>query len=133
MTSAWRDPSLLPDPPGDRGRHNGCALTSVPAAEIESAVLDHVQKLLAAPELVARMWAAAKRERQDEITEREVTVLLAGFVMVWTELFPAEQARVVQLLVERVDVRGDALEVRIRAEGLASLVAELRQDERKAA
>lgn len=39
--------------------------------------------------------------------------------------------RMVQLLVERVDVMEDAPEVRIRAEGLASLVAELRQgDER---
>jgi hypothetical protein len=33
----------------------------------------------------------------------------------------------VQLLVERVDVQEDALEVRIRAEGLVSLVGELRQ------
>ena len=39
-----------------------------------------------------------------------------------TSCFPAEQARIVQLLVERVDVQEDALEVRIRAEGLASLV-----------
>jgi site-specific DNA recombinase len=52
---------------------------------------------------------------------------------VWKELFPVEQARVVQLLVERVDVQEDALEVRIRAEGLASLIGELRQDERRAA
>jgi hypothetical protein len=37
-------------------------------------------------------------------------------------LFPVEQARIVQLLVERVDVREKALEVRIRAEGLVSLV-----------
>jgi hypothetical protein len=75
----------------------------------------------------------AKRE-DDQITEREVTVLLADFATVWNELFPVEQARVVQLLVERVDVREEAIEVRIRAEGLASLVAELRQpDERRAA
>ena len=60
--------------------------------------------------------------------------LLADFATVWNELFPAEQARIVQLLVERVDVQEDALEVRIRAEGLASLVGELRQQgERKAA
>jgi hypothetical protein len=89
--------------------------------------------LLAAPELVARSWAMAKREGDDGITEREVTVLLADFATVWNELFPAEQARIVQLLVERVDVQQDALEVRIRAEGLASLVGELRQGERKAA
>jgi hypothetical protein len=48
-------------------------VTSVPAADVEGAVLDHVQKLLATPELVARAGAAAKREG-DEITEREVTI-----------------------------------------------------------
>jgi site-specific DNA recombinase len=106
----------------------------VPAADVEDAALDHAQKLLAAPELMARTWAAAKRESQDEITEREVTVLLADFATVWNELFPAEQARIVQLLVERVDVLEAVLEVRIRAEGLASLVGELRQQgERMAA
>jgi hypothetical protein len=70
---------------------------------------------------------------EDDITEREVTVLLTDFATIWNELFPAEQGRIVQLLVERVDVQEDALEVRIRAEGLASLVGELRQGERKAA
>jgi hypothetical protein len=35
--------------------------------------------------------------------------------------------------VERVDVREDVLEMRIRTEGLASMVGELRQDERRAA
>ena len=37
--------------------------------------------------------------------------------IVGNELFPAEQARIVQLLVEQVEVQEDALEVRIRAEG----------------
>jgi site-specific DNA recombinase len=113
--------------------YDSCAVSSVPAADVEGAVLDHIQKLLAAPELVARTCAGAKRE-DDAMTEREVTILLADFAAVWNELFPAEQARIVQLLVERVDVREEALEVRIRAEGLASLVGELRQQNaRKAA
>jgi hypothetical protein len=100
----------------------------------EGAVLDQVQKLLATPDLTARTWAAAKRQGDGEITEREVTVLLADFATVWSGLFPAEQTRIVQLLVERVDLQEDALEVRIRAEGLASLVGELReQSERMAA
>jgi DNA invertase Pin-like site-specific DNA recombinase len=114
--------------------YDSCPVSSVPAADVEAAVLDHIRKLLAAPELVARTWATAKQEGDDDITEREVTVLLADFATVWSELFPAEQARIVHLLVERVDVREDALEVRIRAEGLASLVGELRQQgERMAA
>jgi DNA invertase Pin-like site-specific DNA recombinase len=113
--------------------YDTCPVASVSAADVEGAVLDHVQKLLAAPELVARTWAVANRGG-DEITEHEVTTLLADFATVWNELFPAEQARIVQLLVERVDIQEDALEVRVRAAGLAGLVGELRQqDERKAA
>jgi site-specific DNA recombinase len=113
--------------------YDTCAITSVPAADVEGAVLDHIQKLLAAPEIVARTWAAAKRE-DDATAEREVTLLLADFATVCGEVFPAEQARIVQLLIERVDVQEEALEVRIRAEGLASLIGELRQhDERRAA
>jgi hypothetical protein len=114
--------------------YDTCPVTSVPAADVESAVLDQVQKLLAAPELVARTWATAKREGEDEITEREVTILLADFATVRNELFPAEQARIVQLLVERVDVQENALEVWIWVEGLARFVGELRQhDDRRAA
>jgi hypothetical protein len=45
----------------------------------------------------------------------------------------AEEARIVQLLVERVDVREDALEVRIRTEELVTLVEELRQDAKRMA
>jgi site-specific DNA recombinase len=108
--------------------YDSCAVTSVPAVDVDSAVLDRIQKLLAAPELVARTWAVAKRGRDHRA---EVTVLLADFATVWNELFPAEQARIVQPLVERVDVQEeDALEVRVRAEGLVSLVGELRPHER---
>ena len=107
--------------------YDSCPVTSVPAADVEGAVVDHIQRLLAAPALVARTWTAAREEGHEDITAREVTVLLADFATIWNELFPAEQARIVQLLVERVDVQEDALEVRIRAEGLTSLVGELRQ------
>ena len=79
------------------------------------------------------MPAIDLRQAEEDITEREVTILLADFATIWNELFPAEQARIVQLLVERVDVHEDAIEVRIRAEGLASLVGELRQDQKRAA
>jgi hypothetical protein len=49
----------------------------------------------------------------------------------WDELFPAEQARIVQLLVERVDVGTDRLAIRLRTAGLASLVGELSQRPRE--
>ncbi len=86
-------------------------------------MLARVLRLLTTPEMIARIWNVAK----GELEEREVLGQLADFGSLWAELVPAEQARIVQLLVERVDVHVDGLEVRLRAEGLASLVAELRQ------
>jgi site-specific DNA recombinase len=49
------------------------------------------------------------------------------------ELFPAEQARIVRLLVERVDLSLDGMQVRLRADGLQNLVEELQSREARAA
>ena len=43
----------------------------------------------------------------------------------WDELFPAEQARIVQLLVQRIDLKPDGLELRLRTQGLGQVVQEL--------
>ena len=49
------------------------------------------------------------------------------------ELFPAEQARIVHLLVERVEVRMHGVEVRLRPNGLTGLVNEVVGNRRAAA
>ena len=51
---------------------------------------------------------------------------IADFEPLWDELFPAEQARIVQLLIERVDISLDGAEIRLRASGIASLISDLR-------
>ncbi len=43
----------------------------------------------------------------------------------WDELFPAEQARIVQLLVERIDVDEYGFDLRLRVDGLAHLAEDL--------
>ena len=42
----------------------------------------------------------------------------------WDELFPAEQARIVQLLVDRVDVHEEGVDVRFRMNGIGALARE---------
>ena len=59
--------------------------------------------------------------------ERKVVESVIAFAPLWDELFPAEQARIVRLLVERVDLAPDGMAVRLRAEGLQTLVAELQR------
>ena len=79
-----------------------CPVRSVPAAEVEDAAIAQVRHLLRTPEVIARTWAAAKSELA--VPEREVVETVTSFAPLWDELFPAEQARIVRLLVERVDL-----------------------------
>jgi site-specific DNA recombinase len=64
-----------------------------------------------------------------ELPEHEVVETVTAFAPLWDELFPAEQARVLRLLVERVDLSSAGMKVRLRAEGLQTLVEELRRRE----
>ncbi|TIP94081.1 MAG: hypothetical protein E5X58_01590 [Mesorhizobium sp.] len=90
--------------------------------------------LIRAPEIIIATWKAG-REHDAGISEGEVRAALLDLDPLWNELFPAEQARIVQLLVERVDVTMDSLSIRLRTEGLAGLAADLNQhqDARSAA
>jgi len=101
-----------------------CPIKRVPAAEVEAAVVDQIRGLLRTPEIVVRTWQQAKAH-DPNITERQVRDALHRFDPLWKELFPAEQARIVQLLVERLDVGTDQLTLRLRVEGLMSLVGDL--------
>jgi site-specific DNA recombinase len=105
-----------------RQGYSECPVRSVPAAEVEEAVVAQVRHLLCTPEIIARTWAEAKHE----MPEREVVKTITDFAPLWDELFPAEQARIVRLLVERVDLALGGLRVKLRAEGLQTLVEELR-------
>ncbi len=102
-----------------------CSVRRIPAGEIERAVVDQLRILLATPEIIVETWRAA-REQDRSITEREVRAALLDLDPLWDELFPAEQARIVGLLVERVDITGEGASIRLRTEGLTSLVQDLR-------
>jgi hypothetical protein len=53
-----------------------------------------------------------------DVSEVEVREALHRLDPLWSELFPAEEARIVQLLVERVDVSPEGADIRLRTEGL---------------
>jgi hypothetical protein len=96
----------------------------VPAAEIEAAVIDQLRAMLRAPEVVVATWKAAQLEPAS-VTENEVREALIALDPLWVQLFPAEQARIIQLLIERVDIGTDGLRLRFRDKGLAQMVAEV--------
>ena len=74
---------------------------------------------------------------EDPAEQRQGMVLafaayLTGLVVVWRalepvwdELYPGEQARILRLLIERIDVAPDGISVTLHAAGIRSLVVEL--------
>ena len=102
---------------------DACPIGRVPAAEIEAAVIDQLRGVFRQPEIVIGTWSAAKAE-QDDVTEDEAREALTQFDPLWDELFPAEQGRIVQLLVERVDVHGEGVDIRFRMNGIGALARE---------
>jgi hypothetical protein len=104
----------------------------LPAGEIEALVLDQLRALLRQPEVVVGTWRAAQAEAPD-LTEDTVREALARFDPVWSELFPAEQERLIRLLVQRVVVGEAGAQISLNLEGLASLARDLSQPKRIAA
>ncbi|MFN4282323.1 MAG: recombinase family protein [Alphaproteobacteria bacterium] len=96
----------------------------LPADVVETAVLREVRRLVRTPEIVAQAVAAARRETPD-VDERDVVAAVDRFTEVWSALFPAEQARIVKLLVERVTVTAAGLAVDLRTDGLGTVVREM--------
>ena len=94
------------------------------AGMVEDAVVTEVRRILQTPEVVTRVIAALKTEN-GAISEADAIAALHEFNALWAQLFPAEQARIIQLLIRRVTVTAAGLEVDIRREGIAGVIREM--------
>ncbi len=131
--------------------YDSCPVRSVSAGVIEEAVKGQLRAVFQSSELIETTYQTAKRieaweierlqrEKDDlglkslqseKLTEREVIEAFENLDKIWEELFPVEQTRVIQLLVEQVTVYQDDLDIKLRADGLHSLIAELKDDEQE--
>jgi site-specific DNA recombinase len=107
-----------------------CPVSRVAAGEIEAVVMEQVRALLTAPEIVTRTFNVARESLQD-LTERDVREALSRLDPIWNELFPAEQARIIQSLVERIDLHMDRVQIRFRVDGIAHLAKRVKGGKRK--
>ena len=94
------------------------------AGMVEDAVVTEVRRILQTPEVVTQALAALT-EDQARISEADAIAALLGFDALWAQLFPVEQARIIQLVVRRVTVTAAGLEVDIRREGISSVIREM--------
>ena len=108
----------------NRGAEGTDTFVRLNAGMVEGAVLQQLRKLLRTPEVTSRALAAAQAG-DPTVDGNDVVAALAEFDALWETLFPAEQARIARLLVNRVTVGRQGLTVDLRTEGLSSLVHDM--------
>lgn len=91
----------------------------LPADTAEAAVITEIRRLLRTPETTAKVIAALDRE---DIPEADAIDALQHFPKLWDQLFPGEQARIIQLLVKRVTVTSEGLVIDMRTDGIAGVM-----------
>ena len=99
---------------------------SLPAAEIETAVLEQIHKALRAPELMVATWRSCqKHPKGANLDEAQVVVAMQRIGAVWDQLFPKEQQRITRLMIERVQLHEGGLDILWREDGWIGLGADI--------
>jgi hypothetical protein len=96
----------------------------LPAGMVEDAVIGEIRRMIRAPEIAARVIKALRKESA-AVDEKAVIKALGEFEQIWTALYPAEQTRIIQLLVDRVTVGTSGIAVDLRQEGLGSVLRDM--------
>ena len=94
------------------------------AAMVDGAVIAEIRRMVAAPEVASRVLNAQRHDKA-ALDEAAIIAALRRFNDLWEALFPAEQARIVRLLVDRVTVGPDGMRVDLRNNGLSMLAHDL--------
>jgi DNA invertase Pin-like site-specific DNA recombinase len=94
----------------------------LPADTAEAAVVAEIRRVLRTPETAAHVIAALDR---DDVPEADAIAALKDFPELWTQLFPAEQARIIQLLVRTVTVTAEGFVIDLRPDCIAGVMRDL--------
>ncbi|MGP6089862.1 recombinase family protein [Antarctobacter jejuensis] len=109
-----------------RNRETGAetAPMRLAAGMVEDAVVTEVRRILQTPEVVTKVITALSQQ-DGAVSEADAIAALHEFSTLWAQLFPTEQARIIQLPIRRVTVTADGLELDIRREGIAGVIREM--------
>ncbi|CAK0762839.1 site-specific DNA recombinase [Gammaproteobacteria bacterium] len=95
--------------------------TRISAETVEEVVIAQIQGILGSPEAITAVF------RQLSVTpvdEAQIVLSLTRLGAIWGQLFPAEQQRLVQLMIERIDLAPEGLRFTWRELGWKALLRE---------
>ena len=90
---------------------------------IDQLVSEQIIAILSSPHVVQAVWDRI-RTLDPGITESEVILPMRNTGALWSELFPIERQRIARLLIERVVISAEGLEIIWREGGWHALAAE---------
>jgi hypothetical protein len=96
----------------------------LPAAPIEALVVEQIVMALQAPHIVQRVVDRMHVIRPD-LDEPQVVLPMLDLAAMWPTRYPAERRRLAQLLIERVVLGDDGLEIVWRDLGWQKLAMDL--------
>lgn len=82
---------------------------------------EHLRRLLRSPEIIAAAVHEVTAIRPN-ITDNEAITALHSVDQVWDALFPQEQARIAQTLIERITVSRDGISIAWKTQGMPKLL-----------
>ena len=94
-------------PSANRFGATGQVLSRVPATVVEQAVVEQIRAVLTRPEAIAAVVGHARQIpalKRSGIDEAAVVVAMRRLSDLWEQLFPVEQHRIANLMIQRVDL-----------------------------
>ncbi len=101
-----------------------CRVARISADQLEGFVFQQIKPLVQTPELIAQTWQAI-HENDPKVTEQQVRNALLNFEGVWGQLFPAEQRRVLELLLSQIQVFHSRVDISVNTDSLGKITQEL--------
>ena len=103
-----------------------CPVSRIPAGEIEEIIKGQLRAVFASPQILVEIWRKMRKEDRN-FQEHDMHEALQKLGSFWDHLFPAEQKRITQLLIERVVIKSHGVDIEYRASGLENIVHELQK------
>lgn len=103
--------------------YDNCPLKTISAPFMEDIILEQVKRALTNVEWIQRI-----QHQSDDLKLSDIRLALKNFDTMWTELFPAEQARIIQLVINKITVHPDKIIIAFHPSGMLSVLHEFMPD-----
>ncbi len=109
-----------------KAKSTTCHIKHISAPEIESLVFDQLHHMFQTPEVLVETWKESNQSNQygdhGHISEEQVRDALTNINSLWGNLFPVEQQRAVNLMVEKVIMQPDSIKLQLKDDGFLHFI-----------